>query len=214
MKRSLLISAFEPFDDEPVNPSALAVERLPESIDGVKIEKIILPTAFGESLTRLLEAVERFRPEAVLCVGQAGGRAEITPERVAINLIDARIADNQGNQPIDEAIEPAGESAYFSTLPVKAMVAALKEKDIPASLSNTAGTFVCNYIMYGLLHHLQSLEGVRGGFVHVPFIPEQLERHPNAPSLALETITLALEICLRTIVHQRVDTKQSEGAES
>lgn len=214
MKRSLLISAFEPFDDEPVNPSALAVERLPESIDGVKIEKIILPTAFGESLTRLLEAVERFCPEAVLCVGQAGGRAEITPERVAINLIDARIADNQGNQPIDEAIEPAGESAYFSTLPVKAMVAALKEKDIPASLSNTAGTFVCNYIMYGLLHHLQSLEGVRGGFVHVPFIPEQLERHPNAPSLALETITLALEICLRTIVHRRVDTKQSEGAES
>ena len=198
---SVLVTAFDAFGSDSVNPSELAVQMLPSYIQEVQIHRLLLPTVFGASLQVLKKTIDSLMPDAVLCVGQAGGRAEMTPERVAINIMDARIPDNAGQQPIDEPIAEDGETAYFSTLPVKAMVLAMRKAGLPAMLSNSAGTYVCNYIMYGLLHHLQTKEGIRGGFIHVPFIPAQLQQNPGAPSLELEKIVRGLEICIETIIH-------------
>lgn len=210
---SVLVTAFDAFGSDSVNPSELAVQMLPSYIQEVQIHRLLLPTVFGASLQVLKKTIDSLMPDAVLCVGQAGGRAEMTPERVAINIMDARIPDNAGQQPIDEPIAEDGETAYFSTLPVKAMVLAMRKAGLPAMLSNSAGTYVCNYIMYGLLHHLQTKEGIRGGFIHVPFIPAQLQQNPGAPSLELEKIVRGLEICIETIIHCKTDIRSPEGAE-
>jgi pyroglutamyl-peptidase len=203
----VLLTGFAPFGGDAVNPSWLAVRRLagerPDQVRAVE-----LPTVFGSSVRVLATAIERNEPRLVVCVGQAGGRPAVTPERIAINVDDARIADNEGHRPVDVPVVPDGPAAYFSGLPVKACVAALRRAGIPAALSQTAGTFVCNHVFYGLMHELATRwPGVRGGFVHVPYAPEQVPLGAE-PSLPVDVVTRALGIivdtCLATVEDQRI----------
>lgn len=169
----LLLTAFTPFGGESINPALEAVKQVRDKVANLDIIKLEVPTVFNKSVKTVIEAMEKEKPDFVLCVGQAGGRAGITPERVAINIDDARIPDNEGNQPIDRTIYPDGENAYFSNLPVKAMVEAIKKAGLTSSLSNSAGTYVCNHLMYGVLYHIDEIyKGMKGGFIHVPYIPE------------------------------------------
>jgi pyroglutamyl-peptidase len=210
----LLVSAFDPFGGDVVNPALEAVKLLPEKIGAVEIVKVEIPTVFRKSIDRLVTAMEKEKPDAVLCVGQAGGRFDITPERVAINVDDARIADNEGNQPVGP-IYGDGDAAYFATLPVKAIVKKIREAGLPSSVSNTAGTFVCNHIMYGLLYHIaKSFPRIKGGFIHVPFIPEQVVNRPApAPYMALADIAKALGEAVKAIGENEGDIEINEGKE-
>ena len=197
----ILVTGFDPFGGEAINPAWEAVSRLPKEIEGAEIVTVQIPTVFGDSAKVLFEAVEQHQPHAVVCVGQAGGRFGITPERVAINVDDARIADNKGQQPLDTVIQADGAPAYFTTLPVKAMVEAVKEAGLPASLSNTAGTFVCNHIMYQNLYYLAKHHpNTQGGFIHVPYVTEQVVDKPGQASMALADIVKGLTVCLETLV--------------
>lgn len=198
----ILLTAFDPFDGETVNPAQEALALVPERIADCAVIKLTVPTVFHKSIRALEQAMEEHRPDAVLCVGQAGGRFDITPERVAINLDDARIPDNEGNQPIDTPIREGAPPAYFSSLPVKAMVEAIRDAGLPGSLSNSAGTFVCNHLMFGLLDLIATrFPGARGGFVHVPFIPRQVARRAvPAPCLSREDIARGLEAAVRAII--------------
>ena len=197
----ILVTGFDPFGGEAINPAWEAVSRLPKEIEGAEIVTVQIPTVFGDSAKRLFEAVEQQQPDAVVCVGQAGGRFGITPERVAINVDDARIADNKGQQPLDTVIQADGAPAYFTTLPVKAMVEAVKAAGLPASLSNTAGTFVCNHIMYQNLYYLAKHHpNTQGGFIHVPYVTEQVVDKPGQASMALADIVKGLKVCLETLV--------------
>lgn len=184
--KKLLITGFEPFGGGDRNPSALAVERLPDRVGDFELCKLLLPTVFAEAPRVVLEKAGEFCPDVVISVGQAGGRDAVTPERIAVNIRDARIADNAGNQPRGEFVCSDGPAAYFSTLPVEAMAQAIRDAGIPATVSNSAGAFVCNDVMYSLLHHYAGT-AVRAGFIHVPYIPEQ-----GSPSLPLEKIVEAL----------------------
>ena len=197
----ILVTGFDPFGGEAINPAWEAVSRLPKEIEGAEIVTVQIPTVFGDSAKRLFEAVEQQQPDAVVCVGQAGGRFGIAPERVAINVDDARIADNKGQQPLDTVIQADGAPAYFTTLPVKAMVEAVKAAGLPASLSNTAGTFVCNHIMYQNLYYLAKHHpNTQGGFIHVPYVTEQVVDRPGQASMALADIVKGLTVCLETLV--------------
>ncbi len=168
-----LLTGFEPFDGDALNPSWLVAQGLDGAhIEGLRVHAVQLPCAFATALPTLQQALQRLRPQLVLALGQAG-RSVISFERVAINVDDARIADNRGDQPIDRPIRAAGPAAYFSGLPIKAMWAALQQAGIGAEVSQTAGTFVCNHVFYGLMHLLRRRPGVRGGFVHVPMLPQQ-----------------------------------------
>ncbi len=211
----LLLTAFDPFGGEKVNPALEAVKRVPDRVGGVEVIKLEVPTVFGEAISVLKAGLEKHQPDAVLCIGQAGGRFELTPERVAINLDDARIPDNKGNQPIDQPIEPEGAPAYFTTLPIKAMVEAMRDAGLPAAVSNTAGTFVCNHLMYGLLHALNTqYPQARGGFMHVPFIPEQTARRAvPAPSLSTADIALGIEVAITAIQNNQEDITAIGGKE-
>lgn len=197
----LLLTAFDPFGGDAVNPALEAVKLVADKIGRFEIVKLEVPTVFCKSIERVAQVIEEEKPDAVLCIGQAGGRFEITPERVAINIDDARIKDNEGNQPIDTKIFEDGENAYFTTLPIKAMVEAIREANLPAAVSNTAGTFVCNHLMYGVLYTLaKNYPNIKGGFTHVPFIPEQVARRtPVAPYMALEDIKRGLEAAISAI---------------
>lgn len=203
---SVFITGFEPFGGESVNPSWEAVKGLPQEVDGEMIRKLCLPVA-GERAVRLIrDAVRKEPPRLVLAVGQAGGRFGVTPERVGLNLDDYRIPDNDGAQPIDCPIVRGGPAAYFSTLPVKAMVQAIREAGYPASLSDSAGTYVCNHVLYGLLHFLAAeFPAVRGGFVHVPYSAAQAADKPNVPSMAVRDMSAALEAALRAALRQTAD---------
>lgn len=198
----ILITAFDPFGGEEVNPALEAVKLMKDKIEGAEIIKLEVPTVFHKSIEETMDVIRRENPDVVLSVGQAGGRFEVTPERVAINVDDARIADNEGNQPLDEPIFSDGEPAYFTTLPVKAMVKAIRDENLPSSLSNSAGTFVCNHIMYGVLYCItKENRQIRSGFIHVPFIPEQVVKRPQpSPSMSLADITKALEAAVKAIV--------------
>jgi pyroglutamyl-peptidase len=208
----VLITAFDPFGGEKVNPALEAVKRIKDSISGAEIIKMEVPTVFRKSIEKLDRAIETHKPDIVVCIGQAGGRFDITPERVAINIDDARIKDNEGNQPIDIPIFEDGESAYFSSLPIKAMVKEITANGIPASISNTAGTFVCNHIMYGLLYLInKKYNNIRGGFIHVPFITSQVVDKKNMPCLALEDITKGLEYAIKAAVENSDDIKTLGG---
>lgn len=210
----LLLTGFTPFDGEKINPALEAVKRLPNEIAGLEIVKLEVPTVFGESVRLVQKAIEREQPDFVLSIGQAGGRAAVTPERVAINVDDARIPDNAGQQPIDVPIFADGENAYFATLPVKAMAEAIQKAGLPAALSNTAGTFVCNHLMYGVLHHLhQNHKSAKAGFIHVPYIPEQTADKPGVPSMPLEDIVRALEAAIAAIPAHERDIKTAYGRE-
>ena len=197
----VLLTGFEPFDGEPVNPSWETVRVLDGAIiDGHRVAARCLPTAFAGAAGALQAALREHDPVAVIAVGQAGGRAQISLERVAINLIDARIPDNTGAQPIDEPVVADGPAAYFSTLPLKAMLQALRGAGIPAEISHSAGTYVCNQVFYLLRHALRQRPEVPAGFVHIPYFPEQAARHPGAPSLGQVTLAEALEVMLRSVL--------------
>ena len=207
----IIVTGFDPFGGEKINPSIECVKALPE-IEGVELIRLELPTVFKESAKRLNEVINDVKPDAVLSVGQAGGRAGITMERIAINVDDARIPDNISQQPIDEAIQSEGEAAYFSTLPIKRIVKAIREAGISAEVSNSAGTFVCNHIMYqSLFAATKADKPFKAGFMHIPFIPEQTT---DKPSLPLEESTKALQISIETIRDyiNDEDIKVQEGA--
>lgn len=210
----ILLTAFDPFGGDHINPALEAVKLVADQMDGVEVMKLEVPTVFQKSIQTVTAAIDKEKPDAVLCIGQAGGRFDLTPERVAINIDDARIKDNEGNQPIDQPIFNDGESAYFSTLPVKAMVQKIRAAGIPASVSNTAGTFVCNHLMYGVLYHLSKYHpDVRGGFMHVPFIPNQVTERPATPSMAMADIAKGIEAAIQAIAEYADDLKVIGGKE-
>jgi pyroglutamyl-peptidase len=195
---TVLLTGFEPFGGETVNPSWEAVRALKGArIGGHRIEVRCLPVVFGDAIAALRKAIRETKPALVVCVGQAGGRAQLSLERIAINVDDARTADNAGNTPIDAPIVAGGPAGYFSTLPIKRLRAALHRAGIPAEVSQTAGTYVCNHVFYGLMHALRLRRGVRGGFVHIPYSPEQAANQPGAPSLPTATVGAALRLIVR-----------------
>jgi pyroglutamyl-peptidase len=181
-----LITGFDPFGGQTVNPSWLAVEKLPDRVGEFAVHKRMIPTVFGKAAEAVLEAAAQVQPDVILCVGQAGGREAVTPERIGVNIRDARIADNAGNQPKGEFVASDGPAAYFATVPVEKMAQAIRDAGIPATVSNSAGAFVCNDVLYSLLHHYAGTE-IRVGFIHVPYVPEQ-----GSPNLPLKTIIEAL----------------------
>jgi len=210
----VLLTGFASFGGESSNPSWDSVSRLDgEIIAGHHAIARRLPVEFGGALDALRDAIAEASPSLVLCVGQAGGRAQLSLERVAINIDDARIADNAGASPIDEAIVADGPAAYFATLPIKAILAELRAAGIPAEISQTAGTYVCNHVFYGLMHALHACPGTRAGFLHIPYAPEQAARHPGAPSLPLQTVVAALRIAVETTVATIEDRRIGAGAE-
>lgn len=195
----VLVTGFAPFDGQLLNPSWEAVKYLPKRLGNLSIQTLEIPTVFGQSAQFLETAIREQSPDVVLCVGQAGGRSELTLERVAINIADAPIPDNAGQQPIDEPIREDGASAYFSTLPIKAMVAALREAGVPASVSNTAGTYVCNYLMYQTLYLADKVfPKLKAGFIHLPYMTEQVE-NGAFPSLPLEEMVRGLTLALSVL---------------
>lgn len=211
---AVLLTGFEPFGGETSNPSWDAVRALDGTcIASHRVVTRCLPVEFGASLAALRTAIDECRPVLVLGVGQAGGRAQLSLERVAINVDDARIADNAGAHPIDEPVVADGPAAYFSDLPIKAMLAALRDAGIPAEVSQTAGTYVCNHVFYGLMHALRDAPGVRGGFIHIPYSTEQAACHPGAASLPIATVSEGLRVALRVALTTTDDHRIAAGAE-
>ncbi|AJI94439.1 pyroglutamyl-peptidase I [Yersinia ruckeri] len=211
--KNVLITGFEPFDGERVNPSWEVVRQLNDlMLGGVRVVARQLPCVFGEALTALNAAIDELQPALVLAIGQAGGRADMTIERVAINIDDARIPDNKGQQPVDQPIIDAGPAAYFTRLPIKAMVQGIRDAGIPASVSQTAGTYVCNHVMYGLLHRLNQSGNVKGGFIHIPYLPEQAVNHPGAPSMSAQSVLIALELAISIALQIDHDLQIAGGA--
>lgn len=209
----ILLTGFDPFGGATINPAWETAKRV-KARAGIEIIPLMVPTVFGRSIETVTAAMEKHCPDAVLCLGQAGGRSDITPERVAINLNDARIPDNDGVTLIDTPIYEDGETAYFSSLPVKAMIEAIHEVGLPASLSNSAGTYVCNHLMYGLLYTIaKRYPGMRGGFVHIPFIPEQVVGK-SAPSMNLSDIVRGIEAAIGAIADFEVDIRAIGGKEN
>ena len=208
-----LVTGFEPFGSDPVNTSLEAIRRLPARLGELDLATRVLPTAFGRALEALADAVATTRPDIVLCLGLAGGRAALSLERVAIKVDDARLADNDERQPVDTPVVADGPAAYFTTLPIKAAAAALREAGLPAIVSNTAGTFVCNHVFYGLMHLAATRRpGMRGGFLHLPYLPQQVVRQDGAPSMALDDIVRGVEIVLRVAAARQDDIVTVEGA--
>lgn len=211
----ILVTGFDAFGGEAINPALESVKLLPDTISGAEVKWVAIPTVFHKSADVLEKSIEEFHPDAVLCVGQAGGRFGLTPERVAINQDDARIADNEGNQPIDQPIRKDGPSAYFSTLPIKAMTKAIQEAGLPSSVSNTAGTFVCNHLMYQVLYLADKKFSFvkHAGFMHIPFMTEQVLDKPNTPSMNLEDMGKGVKAAIEAIVEyfDREDLKTIGG---
>ena len=212
----ILVTGFDPFGGEKINPALETIKRLPDTILGAQIIKLEIPTVVGKSLAKITEAVEKENPDAVLSIGQAGGRSEITVERIGINIDDCRIPDNEGNQPIDEPVIKGGPAAYFVTVPIKAIVENIKAHNIPASISNTAGTFICNHVCYGVAHlaaqRTAAGKPMKSGFIHIPFLPEQVIGKPAlTPSMSLETIVSGITHALEAIVKHGSDIKVSGG---
>ena len=209
----ILITGFDAFNGEKINPSSLILEKISDEICDHKIEKQLLPTAFYKVADILERKIIEYRPDIIISLGQAGGRSEITVERVAINIADSSIADNRGMMPIDEKIREDGENAYFSTLPIKAIVESLRENQIPASISNTAGTFVCNYLMYTDLYLAEKHKNISAGFIHVPYLPDQVLDKRGVSSMSLENMVDAVEIIIKTCIayKDKEDLKRAEG---
>lgn len=193
MSKRLLITGFDPFGGEAVNPAWEAVKRLPDTAGNYVLCKLEIPTVFGKAAQSVLEKAQVFLPDVILCIGQAGGRASVTPERIGVNIRSARIPDNEGSRPQEEPIIPGGPDGIFSTVPVRAMADAICARGLPGAVSGSAGTFVCNDTLYSLLHHYAGT-AVRVGFIHVPYLPEQ-----GAPSLALEDTAAALEAAIEAL---------------
>ena len=212
MKKTVLLTGFEPFNGATINPAWEAVRALKGwSGDGFFVEVLQLPCVFGFANRVLRGAIDEIKPAIVICVGQAGGRVDLTLERVAINLDDAPIFDNDRQQPVDATIVAGAPAAYFASLPVKAIVAAMRERGVQASVSQTAGTFVCNHVFYGLMHHIEG-NATQGGFIHVPYLPEQAAAFPGAPSMALAQIVEGLRAAVEVVVRGGDDVVIAGGA--
>lgn len=211
----ILVTGFQPFGGEKINPAYEAVRRLPDFIGDAELAKVEIPVVFGKDVAAVDAAIAEHDPDVVLCVGQAGGRTHITPEFVGINYMNARIPDNEGNQPVGRIVED-GPDAYFTRLPVFAMVEAAKADGVPAAVSYTAGTYCCNEVMYGLLHLLATkYPGKRGGFVHVPYAASQAcDLSATTPSMALPMIVEGLAAMVSAIIEHPTDVAASGGTES
>jgi pyroglutamyl-peptidase I len=208
----ILVTGFDPFGGEPINPAIESVKKLPDNIAGAEIIKLEIPTVRRKSLEKIEKAIQEHNPDIILSVGQAGGRFDITVERVGINMDDFRIPDNEGNQVIDEPVFSDGDNAYFVKLPVKAMVQNIQKNKIPASVSYTAGTFVCNHVLYGVLYLVEKkYKGKKSGFIHIPFLPEQVVDKRNMPSMELNTIVTGLTAAIEAIVENAEDIKETGG---
>ena len=211
MTTTVLLTGFEPFNKETINPAWEAVRALDGwSGAGFAVEVLQLPCVFGEANRVIGEAVARLQPALVIAVGQAGGRVDLSVERVAINVDDAPIPDNAQCQLVDAAIVPGGPAAYFSTLPIKAIVRGLKAAGIPASVSQTAGTFVCNHVFYGLMHRTAG-SAVKAGFIHIPYLPEQAARHPGVASMALAEVVRGLKVAIEVSLAVDADVSEAGG---
>lgn len=208
----VLLTGFDPFGGEKINPAQEAVNRVSNNINGVKVIKLIIPTVYEKSLKAIDEAIVEYKPDVVISIGQAGGRFDITPERVAININDFRIKDNEGNQPIDEAIREDGKAAYFSNLPVKGIVKHLNENGVPSTLSNAAGTFVCNHVMYGVLYMIdKKYPNVKGGFIHIPYVTSQVLDKKSTPFMSLDEIVKGIELAIEACTIYNEDIKVIGG---
>ncbi|WP_291534998.1 pyroglutamyl-peptidase I [Bifidobacterium sp. UBA6881] len=209
---TVLVTGFDPFGGESVNPAYEAVKLLSDTIAGARIVKLEIPTVFTRSAEVVEKAITDVKPDIVISVGQAGGRSALTVEKVAINLAEARIPDNDGEQPLDQPLREDGDTAYFATIPVKAMVANVRAHELPAFVSYTAGTFVCNSVMYNVLYLLdRKFPGVRGGFIHVPYASQQVVGKPNGtPFMPLPDIAKSLEYAIEAAVTD--DGSAVEGA--
>lgn len=209
----VLFTGFDPFGGATINPAYEAVKLLPDTIAGAEIIKVEIPTVFRKGAEAMLAAVEEHKPDVVICVGQAGGRAAMNPEFVAINYQDARIADNDGNQPLGETIKEDGATAYFTKLPVKAMVQNMRDAGIPATISYTAGTYVCNDVMYYLLYSIEKKwPDLVGGFIHVPYAASQVVNMPaTTPSMSLQMISDGLRIAAETVIASKDDIAVAGG---
>ena len=208
----LLVTGFDPFGDEKINPAIESVKLLADEIGGAEIIKLEIPTVFNKSLAVIEKAVREHQPDVVLSIGQAGGRSAISVEYVGINLNEARIKDNEGYQPSGEKIYEDGENAYFATLPVKAMTAAMKAANVPAAISYTAGTFVCNHVLYGVRYLAEKeFPAMRSGFIHIPFLPEQVLDKANTPSMSLDLIVRGLTAAIEAIVSNEKDIQARAG---
>jgi pyroglutamyl-peptidase len=217
MTKTVLLTGFEPFNGASINPAWEAVRLLDGwEGEGFKVEVRLLPCVFGDAAEALCGFVDEVRPDVAIAVGQAGGRPEISIERIAINVDDARIPDNAGRKPVDVPIVADGPAAYFTNLPIKAMVAAIREQGIRAGVSQTAGTFVCNHVFYALMHHLRGQpfgRPVRAGFIHVPFLPEQAAAWPEpTPSMALDEIVAGLRAAVEVALAVETDLALAGGA--
>jgi pyroglutamyl-peptidase len=208
----VLVTGFEPFGGEAMNPSWEICERLAREISGYRVETCLVPCAFRDAIDVVADAIERHRPLLVLSLGQAGGRTAMGVERVAINVDDARIADNAGAQPVDAPIAPDGPAAHFATVPVKAMAAAIRSAGVPAEVSNTAGTFVCNHLMYGVLHFIAARgHAARAGFIHVPYAEEQVLDKPGVASMSVASMVKAVEAAVAAALMHSTDIAVAEG---
>ena len=210
---NVLVTGFDPFGGEAVNPALEAIKKLDgKMVAGARVVTRELPTVRWKAIDGLKTAIREVQPALIIAIGQAGGRMDITPERVAINVDDFRIADNEGNQVVDERIATDGPAAYWSTLPIKKIVADLRAAGIPASVSNSAGTFICNHLFYGLMHELAAEGNVRrGGFIHIPYLPEQAAKLTGQPSMALETIVRGLTAAIAASLTTAEDERHSGG---
>ena len=208
----ILVTGFDPFGGEPINPAIESVKRLPDNIAGAEIIKLEIPTVRKKSLEKIEKAINEHNPDVILSIGQAGGRFDISIERVGINLDDFRIPDNEGNQIIDEPVFPDGENSYFVKLPVKSMVQNVQKNNIPPSVSYTAGTFVCNHVLYGVMYLIEKkYKGKKSGFIHIPFLPQQVVDKKNMPSMELDTIVKGLTAAIEAIVKNNEDIKEVGG---
>ncbi|MBL0143103.1 MAG: pyroglutamyl-peptidase I [Betaproteobacteria bacterium] len=208
----MLVTGFEPFGGEDANPSWEICGRLPVAIGRARLHTLRVPTVFRSAIEVTAQAIEELEPSIVILLGQAGGRACLSIERVAINVDDARIADNAGRQPVDEPVAPTGPAAYFATVPIKAMLAAVRDAGVPAEVSNSAGTFVCNHLLYGVLHYLAaSGRKAAAGFIHVPWLDSQAVARPGEPSMALATMVRGVEAAIASALDTAIDVKIGAG---
>lgn len=210
----ILLTGFEPFGGQSTNPSWAAAESARDLLrgEGLAVEALELPCVFGAAANVLLSALEDPEPELVVCIGQAGGRGRVSLERVAINCDDAPVPDNAGNQPVDREVVPGGPAAYFTSLPVKSALRAVEVAGVPAEVSQSAGTYVCNHIFYTLMHELARRPAVRGGFVHVPFAPDQVAQGSGDPSLPLASMAEAIAVAVRTSLTRAADVALAAGS--
>ena len=210
----ILVTGFDPFGGDTVNPALELIKKLPSEIDGCEIITLEVPTVFHKSIQTIRDAIETHHPDAVLSIGQAGDRVDLTVERVGINCDDARIPDNEGNSPVDAKVFEDGDDAYLLTLPIKAMVKEINQAGVPASVSNTAGTFVCNHVAYGVAYLAKKYyPHMKTGFMHIPYLPYQVAEKRGVASMSLDTLLTGTVAALKAIINNEKDISMSFGAE-